>query len=50
MMVEGVGCGGRSLLVEVIVEHQGIFDIHHRLMIGGVIQLGYCVGCNIMII
>ena len=40
MVVDGVRCGGLSFVIdEVIVEHQGIFGIHHRLV--GVIQLRY---------
>ena len=39
-MVDGVRCVGLSfLVVEVLMEHHGIFDVHHRLI--GVIQLRY---------
>ncbi len=48
MMADGVGCGGRSFLVEIVMDHQGIFDINHRLV--GVVQLRDCVGGDIMII
>ena len=38
MMVEGLRCGRLSfVVVEVLVEHHGIFDVHHCLI--GVIQL-----------